>query len=97
MLGNDPMSMTGLLFLGLHILSGLAFERISDKKPGDELELEGWMDGSGALSKSVRLVIAFFPLTFSLPHGQQPMSLTKHGLWRRDPQELHFSASASCK
>lgn len=86
-LGNDPMSMIGLRFLGFHL--------ISDKNHEDEVELEGWIGRSGTPSRSVRLVTVFLPPPFSLLHGQVPMHLTKHGLWRRDPHELHFSASAS--
>ena len=95
MLAKEPMSMTGLPFLGFHILSGLVLERISDKNPEDKLEPEGWIDRSKTPSRSVGPVVVLLPPPGNLPHGQQPMSLTKHGLWKRDPQERHFSASAS--
>jgi len=34
--GKEPIRITGLLFLGLQSLSGLALERISEKNPEDE-------------------------------------------------------------
>ena len=38
------MRITGLLFFGLQSLSGLAFERISEKNPEGEENAGGWID-----------------------------------------------------
>jgi hypothetical protein len=97
--GNEPISITGLLFLRLQSLSGLAFERKSEKNPEDDEKDGGWSDSvvgvSVPLCTACSSVAIFLPVPEALPQGQEQIFL-KHCLWKIDPHRPHFLASSSC-
>jgi hypothetical protein len=95
---SEPIRITGLLFLAFQILSGLAFERIPEKKPDDE-EKEGCAINSVDIlfeppSSACSSATIFVPVLAVLPQGQSLIFL-KHCLWKIDPQEPHLVASSS--
>lgn len=97
--GNEPIRITGLLFLGFQSLSGLALERKSEKNPEDDEKDEGWSDSVVGLSvppcTACSSAAIFRPVLEALPQGQTEIFL-KHCLWKMDPHRLHFVASSSC-
>lgn len=96
--GNEPIRITGLLFLGFQILSGLALERISEKNPDDEEKDGGWINSVDGLFAPSCIACSsaaiFLSVPAVLPQGQTLIFL-KHCLWKIDPHEPHFVASSS--
>lgn len=90
------MKIAGLLSLGLHIKSGLAFNRILENKPKVGLDFEGWASTANGFSLSTWPRISKFSTALvDLPQVQL-IIFTKQGWWKMDPHELHLAASASC-
>ena len=92
------MRITGLLFFGLQSLSGLAFERISEKNPEGEENAGGWIDSVDGMPvppcTACSSATIFLPVLEALPQGQTLIFL-KHCLWKIDPHKPHFVASSS--
>lgn len=101
-LGKEPMRITVGAFSAFPYFICLTLENIPEKNPDVELEGGGWIGSSDPLSDfmlapwltSTVGPILLFIIGVDLTQGQ-PFSFSKQGLWKMDPHEPHFAASAS--